>query len=167
MNQSSIKYWIEKIKTKKLKKDEELTPGKIIENHFLNDEQKSIKLLNGEEFRYKPGEWLFSATKDERDADIYINMREVKPGDIIFHLDIDNGFFGTSRVAKPYYEDKNPYVRPNGKISESSYKVKLEAFQEFNVLLSKQDLFKDPYAEELIKLLKDGLKKTFYHKKLG
>lgn len=102
---------------------DEMTPKVWIEKtlvHNRKDRQEGDRAL---------GKCLWSPRIDRRGADIYKNMREVKPGDIILHF-IDNKFFhSVSKVKKSYVESDG---LEGTEWDRDSYLVELEENVELN-----------------------------------
>lgn len=108
-----------------------------------------------QEGEYALGKALISPTKDRRGADIYRNMRLAKTGDLVLHLVDNEAIVGISKVAKG--SDQNPsftYLRKwDSKEGETpGYLVTLEGFTSLDVPISRQDLFKEEYKEELLSI---------------
>jgi len=114
--------------------------------------------LNGD---HALGKALWSPQKDQRGADIYRFMREVRPGDIILHLTDNSGFTGVS-VAASGAEDFGGVPDSEWGGSGAHYRIPLRDFHLLTPSLPRQVFFSSPTKEQLISLLDQGQKNVFY-----
>ncbi len=107
------------------------------------------------------GKVLWSPQKGENGADIYSNMREVVPNDIILHLTDNEGFTGVSLVDKSYIKGKGIKGTSWG---GDAYIIELKKFKRIN-LLSRKDFLNLKYKQLLDKIRNEY--KVFYNKELN
>ena len=86
------------------------------------------------------GQLLLSPQKGSNNRDIYYNMKLIKKGDFVIHIDMDvenNGIVGVSKVKSKAVEINIP---PNSSISTKSgnngYKVELEGYTKLEPILT-------------------------------
>ena len=110
-------------------------------------------------FTFVTGEVLLSPTIDRGGGDRFHFMREVQPGDIVFHLTDRRAFIGTSRVTRPY--ETLPDVVYGG-YNAPSFAVTLVDYQPLQPPLDREVFFDDKHK---IKLLEErgNWKNIFYH----
>jgi len=115
--------------------------------------------LNGE---HALGKALWSPQRDQRGADIYRFMREVKAGDIILHLTDNTAFTGVS-VAESGYQEFEGVPGSEWSDSGKHYRIPLRDFRELSPPLNRDVFFASPTKEKLIALLDQGQKNAFYN----
>jgi len=91
---------------------------------------------------HRVGAALWSPQKSSDGKDIYANMREVSPGDVVLHLTDNSGFSGVS-VAADRVDEKFGGVRGTVWGEQASYRVQLKDFQVLEPPLSRKALFSD------------------------
>lgn len=95
------------------------------------------------------GKALWSPRKNKGGADIYKNMRNVKPGDIIIHL-IDNDKIVGLSIAKSSFEETEGLVGTDWE--GPAYLIRLEGFIYLEPPLKKNEILSNNYKNELIKI---------------
>jgi MoxR-like ATPase len=88
------------------------------------------------------GAALWSPQKSTDGRDIYANMREVLPGDIVLHLTDNIGFIGISNVESKV-DDTFPGVSGTTWGIQPSYRVALKDYRELNPPLPRDAFFVD------------------------
>ena len=113
---------------------------------------------------YRLGEALWSPKKSADGRDIYANMREVSPGDVVLHLTDNFGFTGSSIVAKEA-DDKVRGIPGTQWEDQVGYRVQLRDFQTLDPPLSREALFSE--RQDLLAILNsDDGHGMFYNKNL-
>lgn len=111
------------------------------------------------------GRALWSPQKSKSGGDIYANMRNVRPGDIVLHLTDNNGFTGIS-IADQAADDTFGGIAGTEWFGPC-YRIKLRDYYELDPPLIREQFLKvDPYAAELKELIDSGAKGLFYNTKL-
>lgn len=115
----------------------------------------------------KFGAVLFSPQVNRAGARIYEEMRQVRIGDIVVHLDIDKkAILGVARVAGPLIE----LAAGDQSVTTASYQVPLEEYASLGKLLPTRLFLGDQFAETLSEIdatasdayAKTGTKQLFY-----
>jgi 5-methylcytosine-specific restriction protein B len=123
-------------------------------------------LVNGREDRMDGpralGKVLWSPQRDSRGADIYRNMRFVKPGDVILHLVDNKEFSGVSIV-------KDSYIETEGLINTEwrgpAYLINLKNFIDLKNKVQRQDVLNEKYALKLREIA--ATSEVFFNKDLN
>jgi len=115
-----------------------------------------------EENMYGLGKALWSPQRSKDQRDIYSNMRDVKPGDVILHL-IDNSYFaGTSVVSDEIDETFNGIAGTKWG-ERPSYLIWLNDYKKMNPILSREDFLQEKnFASKLQKILKQPEHKDLF-----
>jgi MoxR-like ATPase len=112
------------------------------------------------EGEFAVGRALVSPIRAAGGADLYRNLRQIQPGDIILHFTDRQGFTGRSQAAGSSYEiDTQPGF---GIETDRTLVVPLRDHFTLDPPLSRQVLFAPPYAPRLERLLDAEGKNTFY-----
>lgn len=113
------------------------------------------------------GAALWSPQKSSDGRDIYANMREVSPGDVVLHLTDNSGFTGVS-VAAAKMDDNFGGVAGTSWGEQPSYRVQLKDFQVLEPPLSRDALFSDnEIRQNLLEILNSSQgHPLFYNKNL-
>jgi hypothetical protein len=113
------------------------------------------------------GRSLWSPQRSESNADIYANMREVRAGDIIFHLTDNRAITGIS-VAEASVDDTFPGVEGTTWGLQPSYRIQLRDFVQLDPPLEREAFFEtEPFAGQLRDLLKREKGGLFYNATLS
>jgi hypothetical protein len=112
---------------------------------------------NGE---YALGKALWSPKYAENGRDIYRFMRDVRPGDIILHFTDNKAITGVS-YAEQSVED---FIGLQGTDWEQrpSMFVRLRDFRKLEPPLSREAIFAEPYAQQLVELRRSGQRNLFF-----
>jgi hypothetical protein len=102
---------------------------------------------------HRLGEALCSPQKSADGKDIYANMREVAPGDIVLQLTDNFGFTGASIVAKEA-DDSFDGIPGTQWGDQIGYRVQLRDFQTLDPPLSREALFSE--RQDLLAILDSG-----------
>ena len=89
---------------------------------------------------HRVGAALWSPQKSSDGKDIYANMREVSPGDVVLHLTDNSGFSGVS-VAADRVDENFGGIAGTVWGEQASYMVQLNDFQALDPPLSREVLF--------------------------
>lgn len=116
INQQVVRYWVEKT---------------IV--HDRPDRQEGPNRV---------GASLWSPQKSNDGRDIYANMREVSPGDVVFHLTDNIGFTGISNVESKV-DDTFPGVSGTAWSVQHSYRVALKDYRQLNPPLLREAFFSE------------------------
>jgi 5-methylcytosine-specific restriction protein B len=141
-----IKYWIENIKQKW---------------HTEEENERGI------------GEVAWSPTKASDGSKRYEEIKEAKPGDIVFHFVNDKGLVGVSKVKEECKEvPGNDFERATGtpwEGRESFYAAELDQFQSLDPILLKEQIFENPKTSAALRKFLDvnNSKKTFFNKRMN
>jgi len=95
--------------------------------------------------RHRLGEALWSPQKSTNGRDVYANMRDVRPGDVILHLTDNEGFTGVSWAAAPA-DSMFQGVSGTDWGERPCYRVQLRDFTPIDPPLTRDWLFKDEMA---------------------
>lgn len=112
------------------------------------------------------GRALWSPQRSKNGGDIYSNMREVRPGDVVFHLTDNKGITGVSIAAAPV---DDTFQGLSGTSWEGpAYRVELIDFQQLDPPLPREAFLEtEPFATELRELARSGAKGLFYNSARG
>ena len=138
MTDSQISYWIEKTIVKG-RPDRQLG-----EEHAL-------------------GNALWSPQRDLRGADIYSNMRLVKPGDVVFHL-TDNSAITAISIAASQVDESFNGVPDTEWSNRPCYRVELRDLVNLEPPLDRQDLLEDLSIRPILLSILDNNSKLFFNK---
>jgi hypothetical protein len=103
------------------------------------------------------GNALWSPRRDKKGADIYSNMRDVQPGDVIFHLIDNSQIIGISK-ANSFAEETDGLL--NTSWEGPAYLVRLTNFERLNPAISRQDLLNEANKPILDKIRNES--EVFY-----
>ncbi|HEX3935793.1 MAG TPA: hypothetical protein VHW43_14020, partial [Puia sp.] len=106
--------------------------------------------IDREQGPHRLGAALWSPQKSTNGGDIYANMRNVLPGDIVLHLTDNLGITGTSRVTSQV-DDSFRGVDGSEWADRPGYRVQLEDYQPLTPPLSRAMFFDDPEVAEQLK----------------
>ena len=107
------------------------------------------------------GKVLWSPQKSKTGSDIYKEMTQVRPNDLILHLTDNLGITAVSKVAEPFYEGESPKDTVwEGK----TYIVPLKQFKQIDVL-PRQNFLNDRYKDRLLSIAKQH--RVFYNVELN
>lgn len=111
------------------------------------------------------GKALWSPQRSKSGGDIYASMREVQPGDIVFHLTDNKAIAGVSIVEAPVDDTFRGII---GTAWEGdAYRIALTNFEELDPPLERQAfLATEPYTTELSELVRSGAARLFYNRNL-
>jgi len=140
-----VSYWVEMTNTDGA---ERLDGGRI------------TKVVPGLDHPYTTGDFLLSPAIDMANRDRFRFMRDVKPGDIVFHIISPGGFVGVSKVKDSFEE--LPDIAFRG-YNSPSYIVGLEDFRHLTPHYGREDFFSEPCKTELLDIRRN-LSNLFYHK---
>ena len=126
--------------------------------------EKSItkNRIDREEGPLKLGSALWSPTKDKRGADIYSEMRLVKPGDVVLHLTDNKGIQGVSLVEK---EHDVKQVEEKTTWDGDAYVVQLKEYIELPQYFDRELFLNNKNRPALTQIISDH--KVFYNKELN
>lgn len=113
------------------------------------------------------GRALWSPQRSRNDRNIYANMLEVRPGDIVFHLVDNQAITGVSVVESAADKD---FVGLAGSdwADQPAYRVALTDYQLLQPPLSREAFLEaEPFASELKELAESGAKGLFYNSRRG
>lgn len=128
-------------------------------------------LLKGREDRqtgpHRLGEALWSPQASKVGGNIYANMREVQPGDIVLHLTNNSAFTGISEAAQGA-DDKFVGLPHTDWSGQPGYRIQLCDFRELDPELPRTAFLVDnEFGQALLEFLKSpGGKGLFYNRKL-
>jgi hypothetical protein len=110
------------------------------------------------------GKALWSPQRDKRGADIYEDMRSVRPGDVVIHIIQDSQLVGVSVVGDTVDES---FVGLEGTQWEGpGYRVPLTGYIELNPPLSKGDFLKGSKFENRLKEIRRLNDRLFFQSNL-
>ncbi len=121
-----------------------------------------------EEGEFALGKVLWSPQRSGGNADIYKNMRDIKPGDRVFHLINNKEITGVSEVASGV-DESFKCLRgtqwDDGTGEKPGYLVRLKNYNRFENPIGRKEIFKKENEKQLLEVLKShsGL---FYNKDL-
>lgn len=104
-------------------------------------------------------ELLLSPTMDARGADIYKNMREISPGDIVFHINQD------SNMLIGYSECISNYEIITTKEDVECYTVNLSNFKAFQPAINIDYVLSHENNLNELNRIKDSGQETFFQKR--
>ncbi|MEP6935153.1 MAG: hypothetical protein ABI988_14655, partial [Nitrospirota bacterium] len=97
---------------------------------------------------------LWSPQKSQDGRDIYANMRNVRPGDVVLHL-IDNSHFAGVSIVQSPCDDTFQGVEGTQWGTQPSYRISLSEYQPLVPPLSRKEVFEcSGMAEELRRISK-------------
>lgn len=145
----------------KFREEEENKPSRYwLEKTIVRDRPDR---LSGD---YSIGRALWSPQKSKDGSDIYRNMREVQPGDVVFHLTDNEAITGVSFAASAA-DDSFVGLEGTPWAEDAAYLIKLDQYEELDPPLKRDAFFKtEPFATELNELRKAGESGLFYNKNL-
>jgi hypothetical protein len=108
------------------------------------------------------GKALWSPKQDKRGGDIYRFMRELKPGDVVFHLTDNEGITAISRVESEFEEFGGVADTEWG--TNPSYLVRLRDTLNLLPPLDRSVFFSEPFSARLKSLIDAGVKNLFYNR---
>jgi len=118
-----------------------------------------------EEGEHRLGRALWSPQRSKNGGDIYSSMREVQPGDVVFHLTNNTAIAGVS-VAEASVDDSFQGIAGT-EWEGDGYRISLTDFEVLDPPLERQAfLATDPYATELSELVRGGTGRLFYNRNL-
>lgn len=118
-----------------------------------------------EQGEFAVGRALWSPKQDKRGGDIYRFMREVKPGDVVFHLSDNQGITAVSRVDGEFEEFNGVPDTEWG--TGPSYLVRLRDTVNLVPPLDRDIFFSKPFDDRLSSLIKTGAKNLFFNRDLA
>lgn len=108
---------------------------------------------------------LWSPQRSKNGGDIYSSMREVQPGDVVFHLTNNKAFVGVS-VAEAAVDDTFQGIAGT-EWEGDAYRISLREFEKLDPPLERHAfLATEPFATELSELVSGGAGRLFYNRKL-
>ena len=113
------------------------------------------------------GQALWSPQRSKDGKNIYANMLEVRPGDVVFHLVDNQAITGVSLVESA--ADQN-FVGLAGSdwADQPAYRIALIDHQQLDPPLGREAFLEaEPYATELKELAESGQKGLFYNSRRG
>jgi len=112
--------------------------------------------------QYSLGKALWSPQRDKRGKDIYRFMRDLQPGDVVFHLVDNEAFTAISRVETSVEEFQGVPDTEWG--VGKSYLVQLHESVLLDPPLKRSEFFASPFREQLLEVINTGVKNLFYNK---
>lgn len=118
-----------------------------------------------EEGEHRLGHALWSPQRSRNGGDIYASMREVQPGDVVFHLTNNKAIAGAS-IAEGSVDDTFQGIAGTEWEGEA-YRVPLKDFEVLDPPLERQSFLEtEPFATELSELVRAGTNRLFYNRNL-
>lgn len=115
---------------------------------------------------YSIGRALWSPQKSKDGSDIYRNMREVRPGDVVFHL-TDNEAITAVSVAAGAADEHFEGLAGTPWAGKAAYMIKLDQYEKLEPPLKRNAFLQtEPFATELSELREAGESGLFYNKNL-
>src|SRR5665213_1431112 len=115
-------------------------------------------LIKGAFYRQSPafafGKALVSPRHSETGADIYFQMRQVAPDDVVLHLRDNLAIVGRSFVQAAYNETRVG--------NEVWYRVPLRDYTELDPPLNRAWFFDERYRGDLLNVIASGHRRLFY-----
>jgi hypothetical protein len=126
-------------------------------------------LVSGREDRelgeHQLGRALWSPQRSKNGGDIYSSMRDVQPGDVVFHLTNNKAISGVSLVEAAV--DDTFQGITGTEWEGAAYRISLRDFEALDPPLERQAfLATEPYATELSELVRAGAGRLFYNRNL-
>lgn len=113
------------------------------------------------------GRALWSPQRSRNDRNIYANMLEVRPGDVVFHL-VDNQAITGVSVAESAADKAFVGLAGSDWADQPAYRVALADYQPLEPPLSREAFLEaEPFASELKELAESGAKGLFYNSRRG
>jgi hypothetical protein len=111
------------------------------------------------------GRALWSPQRSKSGGDIYASMREVQPGDVVFHLTDNTAITGVS-IVDAAVDDTFRGIAGTAWEGDA-YRIALRDFEELAPPLERNALLAtEPFATELSELVRAGESRLFYNRKL-
>lgn len=111
------------------------------------------------------GKALWSPQRSRDGKNIYSNMLEVKPGDVVFHL-TDNEAISSVSIAAEDVDSAFVGVEGTDWAGQPAYRIPLRDHEPLDPPLSREAfLDTEPFASELMELHESGAKGLFYNKR--
>ena len=154
----------EKLEPEILQENEE-SMSVSIENRAISFWVEKCKVrgrLDRESGEYALGNVLWSPQKSEAGADVYKNMREVNPGDLIFHL-TDNECIRGISIVSSNVDTNFQCLDGTDWEGKPGYKVSLEKYIELDQAITRELIFED---KEFLKEILQKNSNLFYNKRL-
>jgi hypothetical protein len=128
-------------------------------------------IVNGREDRlsgeHALGRALWSPQRSKDGKNIYANMLEVRPGDIVFHL-VDNHAIAGVSVVETAADQSFVGLAGSDWADQPGYQIKLIDYQQLEPpLLREAFLEAEPFATELKELAESGQKGLFHNSRRG
>jgi hypothetical protein len=142
-------------------------PAEVDDNgHSVWIEKTIVKGRQDREYgEHALGKALWSPQKSKNGGDIYVNMRAVRPGDIILHLTDNKGLTGISVAARAVDDTFGGIAGTDW--YGACYRITLQDYSELDPPLLRDQLLKtEPFSAELKELIDSGAKGLFYNSKL-
>ncbi|KQM54511.1 hypothetical protein ASE69_18625 [Sphingomonas sp. Leaf208] len=124
-------------------------------------------IVNGREDRlsgaHSLGQALWSPQRSKDGKNIYANMLEVRPGDIVFHL-VDNHAIAGVSVVETAADQSFVGLAGSDWADQPGYRITLIDYQQLEPPLSREAFLEaEPFATELKELAESGQKGLFYN----
>ncbi|MGE3993728.1 AAA family ATPase [Pseudorhodoplanes sp.] len=111
------------------------------------------------------GQALWSPQTSKDGKNIYANMLEVKPGDVVFHL-TDNDSISSVSIAASEADASFVGVQGTEWAGQPAYRIALKDHEPLEPRLPRDAFLEtEPFASELIELYESGVKGLFYNKR--
>jgi hypothetical protein len=101
---------------------------------------------------------LLSPSSSTSGGDIYKNMRDIRPGNVVLHFTRNRAFTDLSVAVSHYFE------RVEG--GRKFYVVHLANSVRLDPPLTREEIFRSPFDERLVTLVDQGLTGRFYTRRL-
>jgi MoxR-like ATPase/predicted RNA-binding protein with PUA-like domain len=118
-----------------------------------------------EEGPYALGNALWSPKQHKGGGDIYKFMRQVRPGDVVFHLTDSEAITAVSWIESKFEEFEGVADTEWG--LGPSYLVRLRDSLQIIPALSRDTFFSPPFRERLLGLIDSNTKNLFYNRELS
>lgn len=128
-------------------------------------------IVNGREDRlsgeHALGRALWSPQRSKDGKNIYANMLEVRPGDIVFHL-VDNHAIAGVSVVETAADQSFVGLAGSDWADQPGYRIALIDYEHLEPPLSRDAFLEaEPFATELKELVESGQKGLFYNSRRG
>jgi hypothetical protein len=145
---SKLDFYLEPLRSQWLEKGDERSPD--TENRPSSPAQRRFWVektivrdrSDRESGPHSLGLALWSPQKSADGRDIYANMREVRPGDVVYHLTDNEGFTGVSIVERSV-DDTFGGLAGTAWGEQASYRIALRDFQRLDPPLTREMFFDD------------------------
>lgn len=112
------------------------------------------------------GNALWSPQRSSNGADIYRLMRDVQPGDVVFHL-TDNQAITAVSTVETVADDTFVGIDGTDWANQPAYRIELGEHEALSPSLGREDfLSKDPFSQRLLGLIEEADEKLFYNREL-